>query len=306
MYVNNRSNSYVENGVLFIRPTLTMDDYDEAFLWNGEINVDGGKPCDFCTNDLDDGCRKKGNADQIIKPIKSARIRSVNSFSFKYGKMEIKAKMPVGDWLWPAVWLLPKTNVYGRWPTSGELDVIEGRGNRKLIYNGANIGVESVVSAIHYGPNRKLNAFLTSMFTTTAQPGDGFHLKFHTFQLQWSPEALIFSLDDTPVARVFGDFWKRGNFDEIAPGISNPWIYGTKMAPFDQEFYITANLAIGGNGYFTDLATNPTGKPWVNWGNSTTTNFWRARDLWLPTWNLGENYSKDASLQIDYIKVWAL
>ena len=52
--------------------------------------------------------------------------------------------MPLGDWLWPAVWMLPAQHVYGQWPASGEIDIVESRGNAGLMKDGVNIGVEQV------------------------------------------------------------------------------------------------------------------------------------------------------------------
>lgn len=48
-----------------------------------------------------DGCKRKGTPENIINPIRSARVRTLGSFSFKYGRLEVVAKMPTGDWLWP-------------------------------------------------------------------------------------------------------------------------------------------------------------------------------------------------------------
>ena len=47
----------------------------------------------------------------------------MNSVTIAYGKVEVRAKLPRGDWLWPAIWMLPKDNKYGAWPLSGEIDV---------------------------------------------------------------------------------------------------------------------------------------------------------------------------------------
>ena len=53
----------------------------------------------------------------------SARITTQNSATIAFGKVEVRAKIPRGDWLWPAIWMLPKDDVYGKWPLSGEIDV---------------------------------------------------------------------------------------------------------------------------------------------------------------------------------------
>ena len=53
----------------------------------------------------------------------SARLNTSGTAGIKYGKVEVKAKNPRGDWLWPAIWMLPVDNMYGPWPLSGEIDV---------------------------------------------------------------------------------------------------------------------------------------------------------------------------------------
>jgi hypothetical protein len=76
------------------------------------------------------------------------------------------------------------------------------------------------------------------------------------------------------------------------------------MAPFDQEFYIIMNLAVGGINFFSDTYVNtPNPKPWLNNSTRTMADFWEKKDWWLPGWNLA---SDNSHLQVDYVKVWAL
>lgn len=102
--MNERENSFIRNNTLHIKPTLTSDEFGEGFLSSGAAKIWGGAPADYCTNNDWWGCERQGNANNIINPIKSARIRSVKSFAFKYGIVEARVKNPTGDWLWPAVW----------------------------------------------------------------------------------------------------------------------------------------------------------------------------------------------------------
>ena len=102
------------------------------------------QPGDLCTSPSYYGCERTGNGGNILNPISSARLRSANSFAFTYGKVEARAKLPLGDWLWPAIWMLPLKQEYGLWPTSGEIDIMESRGNLNLVKDGTNIGVEQV------------------------------------------------------------------------------------------------------------------------------------------------------------------
>ena len=67
--------------------------------------------------------KSNGDTGDTIQPVMSARINTKNSVSIAFGKVEVRAKIPRGDWLWPAIWMLPKDDVYGQWPLSGEIDV---------------------------------------------------------------------------------------------------------------------------------------------------------------------------------------
>ena len=59
----------------------------------------------------------------VVNPVFSARISTKGHYAIQYGKVEVVAKIPQGDWLWPAIWMLPENSTYGAWPLSGEIDV---------------------------------------------------------------------------------------------------------------------------------------------------------------------------------------
>ncbi|XP_050515652.1 beta-1,3-glucan-binding protein-like [Diabrotica virgifera virgifera] len=298
-YTNDRNNSYVKDGELHIRPTLLADQYGNDFLYSGTIDL--GKEC---TNSEWFGCRRVGTKTQILNPIKSARLRTANSFSFKYGKVEIRAKIPAGDWLWPAIWLLPTYWKYGGWPTSGEIDMMESRGNRQLIsQSGRKIGVQTIGYTLNWGPNPDNNLFYKTHFDSTLDVG--YNQEFHKYQLEWTPDYIKFSIDDKEVGTIVppsGGFWQLA--DLTSTGLQNPWKNGTKMAPFDQEFHLLINVAVGGLSYFPDNAVNTPGKkPWTNTSPYAPATFWNARNEWLPTWKMETD---ESHLKIDYVKVWAL
>ena len=69
------------------------------------------------------GAVSNATSGTVINPVMSARITTKNSHHIQYGKVEIVAKLPRGDWLWPAIWMLPDNDTYGPWPLSGEIDV---------------------------------------------------------------------------------------------------------------------------------------------------------------------------------------
>ncbi|CAG0879122.1 unnamed protein product [Darwinula stevensoni] len=303
MYWNNRTNSYAEDGILHIRPTLMSDLKGEEFLWTGTMSLYGGGPADECTNPAFWGCERAGNPTNIINPTVSARIRTVNSFTFKYGTVEVSAKMPAGDWLWPAIWMLPAKNAYGMWPASGEIDLVESRGNLDLSMEGVQIGTQQVGSTLHFGPFWPVNGYEVANYKRNL--GSGYHDDFHLYKVEWTPDYIKFTLDGTELGTVTpgeDGFWNLYPFDENYPGLDSPWSLGTKMAPFDQEFYLIVNLAVGGtNGFFPDGTTGPYPKPWSNTSPQAFKDFWDRRGDWYPTW-----IEDDTHLQVEYVKVWAL
>lgn len=120
MATNSTNNTFIEDGILYMVPTLTSDSIGTAAIFNNyTYNITG------CTTANITACGATSNATSksVINPVMSSRISTINSTSITYGKIEIRAKLPKGDWLWPALWMLPVDNTYGRWPLSGEIDV---------------------------------------------------------------------------------------------------------------------------------------------------------------------------------------
>lgn len=298
-YADRGENSYVRDGILYIKPTLTADTYGEDFLYHGTLDL---RP--NCNIDIDGGCYRVAG-DEIINPIQSARIRTINSFSFVYGTVEIRAKMPRGDWIWPAMWLLPTSEVYGGWPRSGEIDMVEIRGNNNLrSANGKIIGNSMVASTNHWGTDYAHNQWPLTHYEKILAQGD-FSSDFHTFGLERRPDVMRFFVDGNLVGEIrppAGGFWELGNFASN-PGGPNIWASGSNMAPFDQPFHFIFNVAVGGN-YFPEGCVNEGyQKPWKMYDPRQMRAFWENRDKWLPTWNA---QTEDNALKVEYIRVWEL
>jgi beta-glucanase (GH16 family) len=275
-YVNNRSNSYVKDSVLYIKPTLSEDYIGTTTFRSGSVNIWGGGPADLCTGNQFYGCERNAAASgNVINPVRSARLRSAESFSFKYGRVEVKAKLPKGDWLWPAIWLLPKHNEYGNWPASGEIDIMESRGNNEAYPGG---GIDTFGSTLHWGPNWDQNQYKKthSEFKHTESLGN----KFHTYGLYWDEKQLYTYLDDPTnvvlkVDYTSQSFWDKGGFPTT---MDNPWIREPNSAPFNREFYLIFNLAVGGtNGYFPE---GQGGKPWSDTDSHSVNAFYNAKGAW--------------------------
>lgn len=300
-YVNDRANSFTQNGILHLRPTLTSEIYGEEFIYSGRVQI----PPNECTNSENSGCDRSGegnSGDGIVPPIRSALVNTFDSFRFKYGILEIRAKNPAGDWLWPALWLMPRNSVYGPWPRSGEIDLMETRGNTNLWWLGDNgvrvhVGTEQVGSTLHFGPSPDQNAHETAHALKNRSPG--FDTDYHIYKLIWTPFDLQFYYDGQFVTNIEAGsgFWDRGGF-----GGQNIW--PTPMAPFDQEFYIIMNNAVGGVFFYDGYVNYPDGQTWSTSNSRGMRDFWEGRWQWEPTWNM--NVNDDRDLKIDYVRVYAL
>lgn len=156
-------NAYVDAAGLHIVPTLTTettpitsDQILDGYVLN--LTTDG-----TCTSTDVTMCSIRSNktAGTIINPVRSARLSTQGKKTLKYGRVEVVAKMPKGDWLWPAIWMMPEGSVYGPWPQSGEIDIAESRGNGGANYSLG--GRDSIFSTLHWGPSPSTDAFwLTS------------------------------------------------------------------------------------------------------------------------------------------------
>lgn len=133
-------------------------------------------------------CEHICSEDFPAPPIQSARIKTNGTFAFRYGRIEVRAIMPTGDWLFPAIWLMPTHNVYGGWPRSGEIDVMETQGNEHFEHtNGEPVPVSpegfSTASTLHFGPNGSSSAWRTAHFMRGIENRWDWHL----YQLEWTP-----------------------------------------------------------------------------------------------------------------------
>jgi beta-glucanase (GH16 family) len=298
IYRNNRTNSFVRNGVLYIQPTLTSEAIGLTTMQTGSYSMWGGTPADMCTSNAWYGCeRNAGASGNYINPIMSARLRTVNSFSFTYGRVEVKAQLPKGDWIWPAIWLLPTDHAYGTWPASGEIDIMESRGNAPGCSAG---GSDTFGSTLHWGPSWDNNRYdLTHAdYKHTESLGDAFHI----YGLLWTPDRIMTYIDseDNVVLDVdtsSQSFWEKGGFT-----IDNPWVNEPNNAPFNRDFYLILNVAVGGtNAYFPD---GQCGKTWTNDDSRSANTFWNTHGVWYPTWNYPA--TNQSAMKIDSVNVWSI
>jgi beta-glucanase (GH16 family) len=289
---------FVSNGNLNIKPVLTADKYNESFVLNGKLDL--GKVC-YDQPDWGYACKKQANSSDILNPIISGRINTRGKFAFKYGKMVVRALVSSGDWLWPSAWLMPDARGYGRWPRSGEIDLLEARGNSDYRSNTyGQIGVKQMTSTLHFGPSENYTHTVENVTQFRANNARGWNADYVNYTLIWTPTNITFYADDQFIGSVDGSkgFWRIGGFDK-QQNFTEIWTNGTQMAPFDKEFCIILNQAVAG-GYFGDWGTNyPKPAPWTSKSKYPQTDFWAGKDQWLPTWT-------DPTFKVDYVRVYAL
>ena len=152
----------------------------------------------------------------------SARINTRGRFAFRYGRIEARMRLPSGQGIWPAFWMLPQDDVYGTWAASGEIDIVEA-------VNLGGTGGNSVFGTIHYGGEWPANQSSSNDYLV---PTDA-TTEFHTYALEW----------DSSVPEL------RWYVDDTLYSTQNSWSTtgAPYPAPFDETFYVLFNVAIGGN-----------------------------------------------------------
>ncbi|KAI0052837.1 glycoside hydrolase family 16 protein [Auriscalpium vulgare] len=295
------NNSYIQNGQLYLLPTLTSAVIGNDAIFDGHtFNLTD------CTNTNLTACGTVSNrtTGTVINPVMSARISTKGKKSIRYGRVEVRAKLPRGC-MWPAIWMLPENNTYGPWPLSGEIDIMESRGNSPS-YPAQ--GINYVRGSLNWGPLTWLNAVAKTYGWWTVRRssyGDA----FHTYALEWTDKFLRIYVDNRLQhlldLRFTIPFFERGDFPAAVSNASqeiileNPWANSGNSAPFDQPFYLILDVAIGGtNGWFPDGAGD---KPWLNGALNAMEQFALAESEWSKTWPDSPN---DRAMIVDYVKMW--
>ncbi|CAM9195956.1 unnamed protein product, partial [Phaeothamnion confervicola] len=170
---------------------------------------------------------KKGN--YASRDYTSGKVISKRKAAFTYGRVEARIKAPkVALGLWPAFWLLPNMNKYGTWASSGEIDVFESNGNMTTVIN--NLAFNGSY------PNQQWAADYdggSCAFDTGAPLGDDYHV----YAVDWSADSMKWYFDDQLICTKTTWFAVNSFTGEAL----------AKPAPFDQDFYMILNLALGGS-----------------------------------------------------------
>jgi beta-glucanase (GH16 family) len=197
--------------------------------WEIEVNARGGGNNElqyYVTNNIRvrDGFltlearKERYTGREGTRDYTSARIRTRGKGDWRYGRVEVRAKLPRGRGLWPAIWMLPTDERYGGWPHSGEIDIMELLGHAP----------NKVYGTLHYGDARKGHDHQGTSHTLRAGT---FADDFHVFRLDWEERVMRWYVDDGLYQTQTNWHTRRATFP----------------APFDQRFHLILNVAVGGN-----------------------------------------------------------
>ena len=203
---------------------FNKDGLPDSLKWNYDVGGHGWGNNElqyYTSNELKNARVQKGmliieshKEDFENKNYTSARLISKGKGDWKYGRVEVKAKLPQGRGTWPAIWMLASTTPL-KWPDDGEIDIMEHVG-----FNQANIH-----ASVHC---KKYNHVIGTQKTDTIKVPDC-SSAFHLYAMEWDAESIS----------VFVDNKKYFTFKNDHTGYE-AW-------PFDQPFYLLLNVAVGGN-----------------------------------------------------------
>ena len=237
----------------------------DSSKWTHEINCAGGgnneKQC--YTNAPENSYIDNGVLHIVAlpaeqgaeKPYTSARLNSRYKGDFKYGRFEMRAKLPSGQGSWPAFWMLPTDEFYGGWPKSGEIDILEAVNLKANTAEGT--PENRIYGTLHYGkdwPDNE-NSGRPYAFPEGTNPADDFHvyaIEWQEGEIRWYVDGYLYQTQRRSEVRYDSKGqavglthrgWFAEYFDQGSGELTTHW----DNAPFDQDFHLLLNLAVGGD-----------------------------------------------------------
>jgi len=203
----------------------------DASKWTAEVggNGWGNRELQYYTNRIENAYQDNGSlvikaikekytgADKVAREYTSARLVTKKTFTTQYGRFVARIKVPRGQGIWPAFWMLGVDIDKVGWPKSGEIDIMEHIGKEPA----------NIYATIH-GPGYSGKGGPSTVYSLPGK--DKFGDDFHTFALEWEPDVLRFYCDDV--------LFKTATPKDLPTGTK--WVY-------ERPYFILLNLAIGGN-----------------------------------------------------------
>jgi len=161
-------------------------------------------------------------SDHIAREFTSARLKTQGLFSQTYGRFEARIKIPSGQGMWPAFWMMGDNISSVGWPKCGEIDIMENVGKEPGLVHGSLHGPTTTGAA-------------TDLTSTVSLPtGKDFAATYHLYAVEWEPDAVRFYVDDT----LYATF--AANSVASTPTTAGSWV-------FDHPYFLILNVAVGGS-----------------------------------------------------------
>jgi beta-glucanase (GH16 family) len=218
-----------EDGWTFESTPVWHDEFDysgrpDPSKWGYDLGGDGwgNNELQYYTDRIDnasvgDGVLTITERKEVMedRSYTSARLVSKGKGDFRYGRFEVRAKLPSGRGTWPAIWMLPTDWAYGDWPKSGEIDIME------------HVGFDPDI--VHLSVHTEAYNHVINTQKTATRKVPGAMTAFHRYRVDWTPDTIRGYIDDVQT------------FEFVNEGT------GPAAWPFDQRFHLLLNIAVGGN-----------------------------------------------------------
>lgn len=197
--------------------------------WNYDLggNGWGNGELEYYTDSIDNAFVENGflNIQVIPEPYKnsgytSARLVTRDLASWNSGRVEVRAKLPFGQGIWPAIWMLPENDTYGTYEKNGEIDIMEMVGHDP----------KTVYGSLHFDVNNRLHSAINTCDTARMMATVDYSKDFHLFAVEWDANWMRWSVDGHPYASI-----------KMSKLFTDP-----TYKPFNQPFYLVMNVAVGG------------------------------------------------------------
>jgi hypothetical protein len=221
----------------------------KALVWSDEFNGEaidlqnwtydlgasgwGNQELQNYTSSSDNAYLSNGNllivAEDEGNQYTSARMKSIGLQEFQYGRIDVRAVLPFGQGIWPAIWMLGGNFPSAGWPACGEIDIMELIGSAPNVVHGT----------VHFGADWTQHNYVGQ--ATNLPFGQSFADEFHVYSIDWDENGITWLLDDTPFYSIDAN------------------VTGSQPYPFDNPFFFILNVAVGGQwpGYPNASTTFP-------------------------------------------------
>ncbi|NVK11436.1 MAG: glycoside hydrolase family 16 protein [Gammaproteobacteria bacterium] len=214
------------------------DGNHNVFVDDGHLIIEARQESFSGPAHFDDSPEYDPRDQSVTRDYTSARIRTKHALDIQYGRVEVRAKLPQGQGLWPAIWMLPTENRYGGWPHSGEIDIME-------VVNLNSEGAENLVyGTLHYGDTWPNNSYSHTKSGIAPAPWANFHeyaIEWEQSEIRWYIDGEHYATQRPATADQDGWFtYPIENGQTLEATSANGM-------PFNHPFHLILNVAVGGD-----------------------------------------------------------